>query len=138
MAIPSSIQARLYHRCAFGRYEDAQILLKADRTTGAVYLAGYGIECILKALILSAISPKAEATVIGAFRGVRAHDYRWLQERYYENGRPRFPKEVVRTFAIVDEWSTDLRYLPRSWKRGDAREFLAASKTIIEWVNERI
>ena len=52
MAIPASIEARLYYRCAFQRHEDAQILLRADHTTGAVYLAGYGVECILKALVL--------------------------------------------------------------------------------------
>ena len=29
-------------------------------TTGAVYLAGYGIECILKSLILSVVAPGPE------------------------------------------------------------------------------
>jgi hypothetical protein len=46
MAVPASSEARLYYRCAFQRQEDAQILLRADRTTGAVYLAGYAIGCI--------------------------------------------------------------------------------------------
>ena len=59
MAVPASSEARLYYRCAFQRQEDAQILLRADRTTGAVYLAGYGRECILKALVLSALTPIA-------------------------------------------------------------------------------
>jgi len=79
MAIPASIEARLYYRCAFQRHEDAQILLRADHTTGAVYLAGYGIECMLKALVLSAVAPAARTEMLNSFRGARAHDYEWLR-----------------------------------------------------------
>ena len=53
MAVPGSSDARLYYRCAFQRYEESQVLIEAGYTTGAVYLAGYGIECILKALVLN-------------------------------------------------------------------------------------
>jgi len=61
MAVPSSIEARLFYR-ASQRFDEAQVLLEAVRTTGAVYLAGYGIECILKALILS-VFPQARPTL---------------------------------------------------------------------------
>jgi len=44
MATPSSSDARLYYRCGYQRYEEAEVLLNAEYTTGAVYLAGYGIE----------------------------------------------------------------------------------------------
>lgn len=55
MGVPKSKHARLFYRCALHRRDEAKILRKADpRTTGAVYLAGYSVECILKALILAA------------------------------------------------------------------------------------
>src|SRR5690348_9075238 len=43
MAVPSSRDARWFYGCAAERYEDAEILLRAGRTTGAVYMAGYGM-----------------------------------------------------------------------------------------------
>ena len=44
MAIPGYPEARLFYRCAFQRFDDAQVLLRADHTTGAVYLAGYAVD----------------------------------------------------------------------------------------------
>ena len=52
MALPNAVEARPFYRSAKQRFEDAQFLLEADRTTGAIYLAGYSEECILNALIL--------------------------------------------------------------------------------------
>ena len=50
MAIPRSKESRLFYRCARQRFGEAEILLEAGHPTGAVYLAGYSIECMLKAL----------------------------------------------------------------------------------------
>jgi len=86
MAIPNSSDARLYYRCALQRYEEALILRKACKTTGAVYLAGYGIECILKALIVMAVPEANRSTVIKQFRGSRAHEFEWLRSAYLTNG----------------------------------------------------
>ena len=58
MTTPSAPDARLFFRFALQRHDDAQVLLRYDHTTGAVYLAGYGVECILKALILSGVPRK--------------------------------------------------------------------------------
>ena len=77
----------------FQRYEDAQILLRADRTTGAVYLAGYGIKCILKALVLSAVAPAAhgpDAQLLSRGEGTRL---RMAAAQYLENGGARFPRK---------------------------------------------
>ncbi len=138
MAIPASSEARLYYRCAFQRQEDAQILLRADHTTGAVYLAGYGVECILKAMILSALTPAARAVMLSSFRGARAHDYEWLRTQYLQNGGPRFPREITEAFTLVNDWSTDMRYLPRTLKADEAEGFLSAAENIIRWADGRI
>ena len=71
MAIPASPDARLYYRCAFQRYEEAEILFEAGYTTGAVYLAGYGVECVLKALVLTVVPPNARSDALRSFRGAR-------------------------------------------------------------------
>ena len=68
-----------------------------ERTTAAVYLAGYSVECMLKALILSAVPQAQEAALLARFRGARAHDYEWLLELYAEQGGARLPASVVPT-----------------------------------------
>jgi HEPN domain-containing protein len=55
MGLPHSRGARLFYRAALHRYDDAALLLEAGRTTGAVYLAGYTVECMLKALVLAGV-----------------------------------------------------------------------------------
>lgn len=67
MAMPWLPDARLFYRCAIRRYVEAAVLLKAGFTTGAVYLAGYGIECTLKALVLANVPPGARSRVLKSF-----------------------------------------------------------------------
>lgn len=138
MAVPSSIEARLFYRCASQRFDEAQVLLEAVRTTGAVYLAGYGIECILKALILSVVPSSEANAVLRTFRGHRAHDYEWLREEYRLNGGAHPPREVNRCFTLVDRWSTDLRYSPGNLKERDADSFFKAAKVILGWADGRL
>lgn len=137
MAIPRSADARLFHRCAILRLEEAEVLLRADYTTGAVYLAGYGVECMLKALILSITPRERTSAVLESFRGRRAHDYNWLQSEYRLSGGARSPREVTRAFTLVDEWSTDLRYAVGLKSERDARAFLEACKAIMSWAEGR-
>jgi HEPN domain-containing protein len=86
MSVPHSREARLYYRCAIQRLEDALILLAALHTTGAVYLAGYGVECVLKALLLSSLAEAPRREMLSSFRGAKAHDYEWLRAQYLGRG----------------------------------------------------
>jgi HEPN domain len=138
MGVPSSIEARLFYRCAIQRFEEAQILLRSDRTTGAVYLAGYGIEWILKSLILSVVAPGRTVSVLQSFRGHRAHDYEWLRQQYFDNKGPDFPREINVHFTLVSDWSTNLRYIPGKMEVGDAEDFLVAADAIIQFVIGRL
>ena len=138
MAMPDSIEARMFYRCAKQRFDDGQILLRAAHTTGAVYMAGYGIECILKALILSVLAPAPRAEMLESFRGTKSHDYEWLRTRYFENGGPRYPGKIAEAFALVNGWSTEMRYLPGFIKTSEAEGFLAAAHNIIDWVGGRL
>lgn len=138
MAMPTSIEARLFYRSALNRHDDAVVLLSADHTTGAVYLVGYGIECILKALILEGLAPDARKGMLAAFRGARAHDFGWLRTQYLQNGGARFPREITQAFTLVNDWTTDMRYEPKTIRVGDAEGFFAAAERIIHWAKERI
>src|SRR5437899_9599964 len=108
MALPQAGEARPYYQAAKQRFEDARFLLEADRTTGAIYLAGYCVECMLKALILATLAKGKRAEMLATFRGSRAHDYDWLKARYFENGGQPFPKNVSKAFSFVNTWAVEI------------------------------
>ncbi len=138
MAVPGDPNARRFYRAAVQRLEDAEFLLETERTTAAVYLAGYCVECLLKALILAQASRDERAAVLDSFRGAGAHNYDWLWFVYAEHGGARFPKEVTEAFLIIDNWGTDLRYNPGTIPPDDAERFLDAVRAIHRWANGRL
>jgi len=138
MATPASEDARLFYRCAYQRFEEAKVLLNAAYTTGAVYLAGYGVECILKALVLAAVSSKDRPETLKSFRGGKAHEYEWLRGIYLMNSGARFLKNITHDFTFVNDWSTDLRYTPRTVRANDAEKFLNSASNIILWADGRL
>jgi hypothetical protein len=139
MALPNFSEARTFYQAAFQRFEDAQFLLQEGRTTGAVYLAGYGVECMLKALILSRVARRVDrAEVLASFRGAKAHDFDWLKMQYLENGGSAYPGEVARHFLRVNSWTTDLRYKPGIMKNREAAAFLDAAAALLAWADGRL
>jgi len=138
VAMPSSAPARRFYRAAKQRFDDALLLLEMERTTAAIYLAGYSVECMLKALILSAVPQAQEAELLGMFRGARAHDYEWLLHLYVEKGGARMPPSVVPHFARVNSSSTDMRYASGTIAAHEAKAFLDAAIEIMTWADGRL
>src|SRR5205085_11884417 len=99
MALPRPLEARLYYRAAKQRFEDAQLLLGAGRTTGAVYLAGYTVECVMKALILAGAAAPLRRQVLGVFRGNRGRNIALLGDLFRPHGAGRHPREVAEGLA---------------------------------------
>lgn len=137
MATPRDPSARRYYRVAYQRLEDALILLRMDRLQAAIYLAGYAVECILKALILSQTPATRRRQVLASFRGAIAHNITWLRERL-DAALGRLPVEVARQLSFVSGWSTDLRYEPGAGNPEDAREFLQAAQHVLNWADGRM
>src|SRR5437868_14004687 len=96
MGLPQSREARLYYRAAKQRFDDAELRLGAGRTTGAIYLAGYTVECMLKALVLASVAPKLRQDLLKEFRGARGHDIEWLGALYRRRVNSAVPKSVTR------------------------------------------
>jgi HEPN domain-containing protein len=139
MALPKSREAQVFYPAAIQRFDDALFLLEeGGRTTAAVYLAGYSVECMLKALILSMHSGRRHTTILQSFKGSKAHDFHWLRDTYFKKGEPSLPREIARCFIIVGSWSTALRYQSGMTRRKEAEEFLAAAQDIIRWAQERM
>jgi len=136
--MPASRNARLLYRAAKQRFEDAALLLELRRTTAAIYLAGYSVECMLKSLVLATVPLAQEEDILGMFRGARAHDYEWLMTLYREKGGARLPSHLVPHFTRVNSWSTDIRYSPGTAETREAAAFLESAFEIIQWADGRL
>jgi HEPN domain len=137
VVLPKSNEARIFYRCAKQRFEEAKVLDENSYGTGAMYLAGYGVECILKALILDSLAAKPKAEILKEFRGQRAHNFDWLRNQYRNAGGPPFPRQITEAFLLVTDWSTDLRYMAGVRDPDDVAAFLSATEAIIKWADER-
>jgi hypothetical protein len=139
MELDMNANARLFYRCGLQRLDEARILRKADQlTTGAVYLAGYCVECMLKALILNELTNAEQTNMLKSFRGGKAHDFEWLREQYRRKNAAPFPSAITRSFVLVNDWSTALRYLPKNMKTGEIDAFLRAADDIKKWAAGRL
>lgn len=139
MGMPTSATARLFYRCAWERLDEAKILWRSELTTsGPMYLAGYTIECVLKALILSITPSVKQDEVLQSFRGSKGHNYEWLREQYRQSGGAQFTPAVTRSFALVSDWSTEMRYIPRNYPRPEIEAFLKATQEIMNWADGRL
>ena len=47
-------------------------------------------------------------------------------------------EDIPEAFTLVNDWSTDMRYLPRTLKADEAEGFLSAAENIIRWADGRI
>jgi len=138
MALPRPVEARLYYRAAKQRFDDSQLLLEAGRTTGAVYLAGYTVECFLKALVLAGVAAGPRQQLLREFRGSRAHDIEWLGALYRRHAGAAIPRDITRHLSRVASWSTDLRYATGSLRSRDADEFMDSVIALITWADGRM
>jgi HEPN domain-containing protein len=138
MGLPKPAEARLYYRAGKQRFDDAQLLLQEDRTTGAVYLAGYTVECLLKALILASLPPARRRNLLTEFRGGRGHAIEWLGTLYRKQVGATIPRDITKHLARIASWSTDLRYAVGSLKRSDAEEFMNSVVAVADWADGRM
>lgn len=114
---------------------------------GAVYLAGYGVECLLKAYLISRhpgcakLSEVRDATQksglpIRDICGAAGHDLRYLLsltdlEAFLDVAR-------LRQISLCAKWSSVSRYDARSVKREDAEDRIKAARRIVDWVRAQI
>ena len=138
MGLPHAAEARLYYRAAQQRYDDAQLLLAGERRTGAVYLAGYTVECFMKALLLAGVGVTQRKKLQGEFRGNRAHDIEWLTWLYRRHVGISIPRTIGQHLARVATWSTDLRYATGTMNPRDADEFFESVDVIARWADGRL
>jgi HEPN domain-containing protein len=131
-------------KAAKHRFEDAQVLFAESRWRGSMYLAGYSVECLLKAALMKRIGVRnlmdledallrrrlmpAEATVF-------THHLVQLTgglERLRDNAA------VFRAFNVVNRWSPAWRYWSDPSDEKDAALFLRSVATLTTWIENNV
>ena len=132
------------HALAKERVKDAKALLGRKRWAAAYYLAGYAVECGLKACVLRHIEATgaifADAKYLKDLAGCWTHDLdklialAGLGEKF---GVARGQNAMLRTYwEVVEEWDETSRYQVKAER--EARQLYEAitdqSNGVLQWI----
>ena len=113
---------------------------------GAVYLAGYAVECALKAYIITRAGTEtfSEAPQTNGaagddlFRGKRSHNLKLLLDASGLEAGLDLSPSLGKAWAYCRKWTTDHRYDPKMWTtRIDAKKSVDAMARFSAWVDEQ-
>lgn len=125
-------QVQDWLKVADERRADAEAIHKNNPTSiGAVYMAGYVIECLLKARLQQKSIPYPT-------RGSAGHDLHGLWTQAFRLSDLRDSKGI-QTFYI-EKWKTDLRYEISSGVslQFEVQELMEGAKLLAGWIRTQI
>lgn len=129
------------------RMDDARALLNAVRWRGAMYLAGYSVECLLKTKLMRMFDCRhlLELEEELQRRGVLANDatvFTHQLERLLEltNAleRLRQNREHWQLFNLVNRWVPAWRYTADLSNQEDAYDFIEAVDKLARWIDNNV
>ena len=146
-AIPYGGRTEL-SKAAVQRRRDAWVLLAAHRWRGAMYLAGYAVECKLKVQLmeryncfdLNRLEDKIEA-VTGRrpnLATVRGHNLEYLMGFSGSWERLRQNRDVYRCFVVCNTWDHRWRYRGDLGKQQEARRFMECVDRLYDWLSHNV
>jgi len=115
---------------AIERAADAEALKQQNRSLGAVYMAGYAIECSLKAYL------QREGKPVPAY-GAEGHNLKalWKASGFHFCDLPDTEGEM--TFYI-ESWNTELRYEFAFDFPVPSNDLIEGAKRLTGWIHNRI
>ncbi len=129
------------------RMDDARVLLKAARWRGAMYMAGYAVECLLKTKLMRMYNCRhlheleeelQRRGVLPAHGTVFTHQLEALLKLTQGLDRLRRDGNLWRTFNTVNRWIPAWRYTANPANREDAENFINAVERILHWIDNNI
>jgi hypothetical protein len=123
----------LFNEVAKLRVDDAQILLEKRRFNGALYLAGYAIECLLK----SAVVEKRRCVYLPA--DLETHNWdNLLRESGLKSALDKAPAVKALYSTLADCWGPQMRYSATTWKPSKAKELYNHFLQLYGWIMENV
>lgn len=133
--MPSS--SRDFLRAAIQRLTTAEFLLANKYNLDAMYLAGYAVECSLKALIVAATAESDRPAILKKLTGgKKMHSPEVLGGLLRDLNHP-IPAKLAQRFR-KSSWSVDLRYESGRTDTGETRAFLKTVKAVYHWAEAEI
>jgi len=129
------------------RLDDARALLNATRWRGAMYIAGYSVECLLKTKLMNRfkcrhlreLEDELQAQgILAAQATVFTHQLELLFRLTDAFDRLRQNEEHWRIFNMVNRWVPAWRYTADLSNSDDANDFLAAVEKLSRWIENNI
>ena len=128
------------------RLEDAKVLLRASRWRGAMYIAGYAVECLLKTKLMQIYEcqnlRELEAelqrrSILSGRSTVFTHQLEELFKLTPGYNRLQQNQNVVSLFNLVNRWTPKWRYTRQT--TGDAATFfIEAVEEVMHWISNNI
>jgi hypothetical protein len=135
-------EVKRFHDAAWKNHEAAASLLaicspnaSSNQAAATIYLGGYAVECILKALVLSKVRPKRHKRLLSELKKEVGHDLEKLRQRL-EKGKKATPLPLAQARQlrfIRARWSSEMRYDPQKKPTDEARQFLASAEALLNW-----
>ena len=129
------------------RRDDAHALLNAARWRGAMYMAGYSIECLLKAKLMGMYACSnlrdleeelQRRKLLAEHATIFTHQLEVLLRLANGLERLRQNSTLWPLFNIVNRWIPAWRYNPDLSNREDAEDYLDAVDSIYHWIGHNI
>jgi len=129
------------------RLDDSRALLNAVRWRGAMYMAGYAIECRLKSKLMRIFDCRhlreleeelQRRKMVPANATIFTHQLEVLLRLTQGLDRLRQNEPLWRSFNIVNRWVPAWRYSADLSSREDAEDFLDAVEQIIHWIDNNV
>ena len=129
------------------RLADAKALLSISRWRGAMYTAGYAVECLLKTKLMHIYDCKnlreledllRQRSILPAHRTIFTHQLEDLLRLTPSYNRLMQNRDVWHMFHTVNLWTPQWRYTAKQTTRQEATRFLTAIENLIYWINHNI
>jgi len=134
-------------KASIHRFDDAHALLNAARWRGAMYLAGYSIECLLKAKLMQRFrcnhlrdleEELQRRNLLTADAAVFTHQLEILLRLTGAIDRLRTNLLLWPLFNLVNRWMPAWRYNPDLANRQDAEDYVSAVEQVRRWLENNI
>jgi HEPN domain-containing protein len=134
-------------KAALHRLEDAKSLLKEKRWRGAMYLAGYAVECILKKQLMIRFSCDTlgdledelqRRNLMAESDTVFSHSFEPLLRIVGGLDRLRQDNKLWARFIRVNRWIPAWRYSALPARSEEAEDFVEAVGDTVKWIENNI
>ena len=129
------------------RLADAQALFNASRWRGAMYMAGYAVECLLKTRLIHIYDCKnlreledllRQRSILPENHTVFTHQLEDLLRLTPGYNRLIRNREMLPLFNKVNQWTPNWRYTSKSTHRREATEFMISIESFMQWINNNL